>query len=289
MSDSEATRPYDWFSIRSWAGSQDRAFEELCYQLRDVSMPGWQTIKTAAPDGGVEWYDRAADGRCHGHQVKYVHDVGSLLPLARESLAAVGRNRQDRDVVRMTFWVPIDLPDPAHRVNGKPVMGARKRWNEAVTRWKRDLPGTADIEIDLVDSGQLLDRLTKPGNEGRQWFFFEQHALGADWLREKLQVTESIAHDRYTPQHHLPLPVSSIIDGCAVSSSFLTRLRGYADTVLRAVPAPPPLHQARLSGLAEDEAQSFTEKREALLSYLGRAQQKAGELCAVAHVAGAAL
>jgi hypothetical protein len=288
LSDSEA-RPYDWFSIRSWAGSQDRAFEELCYQLRDVSEPGWQTIKTAAPDGGVEWYDKAADGRCHGHQVKYVHDVDGLLPQARKSLAAVGRNRPDRDVVRMTFWVPIDLPDPAHRVNGKPVEGARKRWNDAVASRKRDLPGTADIEIYLVDSGQLLDRLSKPGNEGRQWFFFEQHALGMDWLRDKLQVAEGIAHDRYTPQHHVPLPVASIVDGCAVSSSFLDQLRRSAAAASKAVPGVMPLQQAQPSGLAGDEARSFAKEHATLFSYLERAQQNAAELQAVAREAGAAM
>jgi hypothetical protein len=288
LSDGRATDAYDWFSIRSWAGSQDRAFEELCYQLRDPAEPGCLTIKTAAPDGGVEWYDKAPDGRCHGHQVKYVHDVDRLMPLARDSLAAVGRNRLDRNVVHMTFWVPIDLPDPAHRIKGKRVEGARKRWEDAVARWKQDLPGVADIDIALVDSGQLLDRLNEPGNEGRQWFFFEQRALGLEWLREQLEITKSIAHDRYTPEHHVALPVASVLGGCAVTQRFVTRLRNAADTLAKALPDPPPLQQAVTPGMSDIDAEAFVELYTKLSLTLDRTAARAAALCSAAAGTGPA-
>ncbi|MFE2293713.1 hypothetical protein [Streptomyces sp. NPDC059452] len=61
------------------------------------------------------------------------------------------------------------------------------------------MPGVADIGIDLMDGGHLLERLLEPGDEGRQWFFFQQRALGLERLRERQRVAEDIAHDRYTP------------------------------------------------------------------------------------------
>jgi len=278
LSDGRATGAHDWFSIRSWAGSENRAFEELCYQLRDPAAPGWLTVKTAAPDGGVEWYDKAPDGRCHGNQVKYVRTIDDLLSQARHSAAAVGANRRDRNVVRLVFWVPIDLPDPAHRIKDKLVEGARKRWDDAVVRWKRDLPGLDDVEIDLRDSGQLLERLLKPGNEGRRWFFFEQHALGPEWFGEQLEVAKSIAHDRYTPEHHVPLPISSVFDGCCVTPGFLQRLRNSADALAEALPGDLPV----AVGLPDGD-ESVAQLRETLSRALG---ELAGQ-CAVLRDAAA--
>lgn len=235
MSDGKATHPVDWRSIRSWAGSQDRAFEELCFQLREPAQPGWQTVKTAAPDGGVEWYNRGPGGSVHGFQVKYVHQLDDLLPLAKESLKAVGSNRARRNVTRLVFMVSLDLPDPAHLRQGRPVVGARKKWEEAVTRWKTQLPGTADIEVELLGSGELLERLLSPGNEGRLWFFFEQRALGTPWLKERFEQAARIASDRYTPQHHIPLPIASTLEACAMAGSFVTRVRRHVEKFREAV------------------------------------------------------
>ncbi|MFJ6480052.1 hypothetical protein ACIQK6_07940 [Streptomyces sp. NPDC091682] len=286
MSGGGATHAFDWFSIRSWAGSQDRAFEELCFQLRGAAPPGWVTVKTAAPDGGVEWYDKATDGRCHGHQVKFVHDVQRLLPLAGESVAAVGRNRGVRNVVRLTFWVPFDLPDPAHKVKGKPVRGARQRWNDEVAKWKRELPGVGDIDIDLLDGGHLLERLLEPGNEGRQWFFFEQRALGLEWLRERQRVAENIAHDRYTPQHHVALPIASVIDGCALSSTFRARLEACAQDLVDAMPGVPSLARVLPAGLNEAGRAPFNELYAQMSDGVAKATEGALELLSVVREVG---
>ncbi len=165
--------------LRAWDGSQYRAFEELCFQVRDPAPPGWRTIKTGNPDGGVEWSDRAPDGRVHGSQAKFVGAVDELIPLARDSVRTVGANRGFWNVVKLTFFAPFDMPEPAPQTrSGRQQQGARQRWNDAVQRWKNDLPGVADIEIDFVGSGELLERLSRPGNEGRRWFFLQRACPG---------------------------------------------------------------------------------------------------------------
>jgi hypothetical protein len=135
---------HGWGRIRMWDGSQHRAFEELCFQLRDPAPAGWRTIKTAAPDGGVEWYDQGPGGVVHGFQAKFVGSVDKLIPLARGSAKTVGSNRSSRNVVKLTFLAPIDLPDPASMTQtGKPQEGARQKWSKAVSSWKDTLPGFA--------------------------------------------------------------------------------------------------------------------------------------------------
>jgi hypothetical protein len=126
--------PIGWGSLRAWEGRTDRAFEELCYQLRAPAPSGWTTIKTRAPDGGVEWYDVSLDGReAHGHQAKYT-DRFDMLGMARESLVTVAGNLRARPVVRLTFYAPLDLTDPAERSRtGRPQRGERQRWEQAST------------------------------------------------------------------------------------------------------------------------------------------------------------
>lgn len=42
-------------TLRSWDGSQARAFEEVSFQLlKDTVPPGTQAVRTGNPDGGVE-------------------------------------------------------------------------------------------------------------------------------------------------------------------------------------------------------------------------------------------
>ncbi|QEU83463.1 NACHT domain-containing protein [Streptomyces viridosporus] len=282
--------PVDWRSIRSWAGSQDRAFEELCFQLREPARPGWRTIKTAAPDGGVEWYNLAPDGRVHGFQVKYVHELDDLLPLARESLKAVGRNRPRRNVTRMVFMVCIDLPDPAHLHKGKPVVGARQRWEQAVAGWKRQLEGTGDIEVELLGSGELLEQLLAPGNEGRLWFFFQRRALGAEWLKEQFERAARIASDRYTPQHHIPLPVASTLDACAMAGSLIEHVKQRVEIFRTTVSDAQFAWQSRSAPARDADAGQLASVAVRVESQLARLSHIADELhLAVESVTAAGL
>ncbi|MER7278013.1 hypothetical protein ABT369_26580 [Dactylosporangium sp. NPDC000244] len=217
---------HDWGRLRQWDGSQHRAFEELTFQLRDPAPSGWRTVKTGNPDGGLEWYDQATDGATHGGQAKFVADIDDLIPLARESLRTVGANMRFRRVVRMTFYAPFDMPDAAPvSSRGRSRRPARQRWDEALQRWQSELPGVAGIDVQFIGGGQLLERLTRPGNEGRRWFFFGERALGRDWCDQRWRIAERTAQERYTPDRHVALPTSQVLGGVVLSEQFLQRLR----------------------------------------------------------------
>ncbi|CAG6394182.1 hypothetical protein NMG29_19275 [Streptomyces cocklensis] len=219
-------KAHNWRSIREWDGSQHRAFEELCFQLRVPAPQGWETIKTAAPDGGVEWYDQAPDGSAaHGYQVKFVHDIDDLLPQAKKSAKTVGENIAFRKIVRLEFLTPFDLSDPTpFTPRGRPREGARGKWNRNVDKWKTELPGLAGVDIRYVGGGELLERLTRPGNEGRQWFFFERRALGSEWFQDQMALAESLAESRYTPERHVELPLARVADACAFPEELSRRV-----------------------------------------------------------------
>jgi hypothetical protein len=184
----------------------------------------------------VEWYDVAPDGRVYGWQAKFVDTVDRLTPLVRESVKTVGANRAHRNVVRFTVLAPFDLPEPAaESPTGGVRTGAWQRWNNAVQRWQSTLPGVADIEISFRGSGELLDRLTQPGNEGRRWFFFHEMALGPDWCRRQWEQARRVASDRYTPECHVAIPLGEVMDGVALSPAFRRRVAHRSEAVSTAV------------------------------------------------------
>ena len=58
-------------TIRTWDGSQYRAFEELAFQLREPAPVGAVETKTGDPDAGVEWYVTFDGGEQWVHDPKH--------------------------------------------------------------------------------------------------------------------------------------------------------------------------------------------------------------------------
>jgi hypothetical protein len=99
----------DFRSIRIWNGSQDRAFEELCYQLlrepADFPQAGATRVRTGNPDGGVEWYVDLIDGSQWGWQVKYIYIVDSLLGEMANNVKRVVLEHPS--LTRLTFCISV--------------------------------------------------------------------------------------------------------------------------------------------------------------------------------------
>lgn len=212
--------------IRAWEGTQERAFEELCFQLRDPTPPDAELIKTGAPDAGLEWYWRLVDGREVGWQVKLIEDVDNLLDAMRRSLQSAVEKRAGLSA--MTFCIPIDLADDPSEGSGRQ---GRQRFEEAKKRWAEFAPG---VEIGLLGGGELLERLAREENRGREWFFFNERLLGEEWCRRELAYTVEDAGDRYTPTQDIELPVDEILEAIAVPDELCARIEERMGAVLRA-------------------------------------------------------
>ena len=63
----------NWKSLRSWSGSQNIAFEELCCQLAayEQAPQGSIFIRKAPPDAGVECFWKLPNGDEWGWQAKF--------------------------------------------------------------------------------------------------------------------------------------------------------------------------------------------------------------------------
>jgi hypothetical protein len=212
----------DLRTIRAIGGTQARGFEHLCYQLRELPPEGWSTTKTGDPDGGVEWYDTAANGEVAGFQCKYVWNVADLIKSGKASFDTVAGNLGARDVRTLTFLIPFDLSDQADITrSGKEVVSARSKWNQAVQTWRESLiPGT-DISVRIRTEGWILQRLFEPGNEGRVKYFFDRERFSREWFQRNMRQAVDLADERYTPQSNVDLVIGRDIDALRLPPAFM--------------------------------------------------------------------
>jgi hypothetical protein len=203
-------------NLRSWDGTQDRAFEELAFQLlKDDAPAGSTAIRTGSPDGGVEWYAALPNGTEWGWQAKHVR-FDSLLGALRESVRRVARER--KMTKRLTFVISINL---ATSTRGGEIKSQRDKYNDAVAAWTKGIPGAAGIEFVLVQGSDLLDRLSRPEHRGRRWFWWNDEVFTDEWLRRNLAIQVDAAHDRYRPDLQVDLPIQEDLSGLGFDDSLL--------------------------------------------------------------------
>ena len=218
----------DFRSLRAWRGSQDQAFEELCYQLRDPTRDGAELVKTGNPDAGLEWYVKLRNGVQWGWQAKFTFDVDTLLTLMERSLRTVVRQRPK--CRRLTFCIPFDLPDASEEGKRK---SARQKFEDRKRSWCERIPHADRIRIQLWSAGDLLQRLVgHPSQRGIEWFFWDREVFSVDWCAERVATTVHAADKRYTPELHVDLPVAFALEGLARSDVYWKKYRTLRGAVI---------------------------------------------------------
>lgn len=192
-------------AIRPWRGSTAWGFEELCFQLFKSDAPaGTRTIRTASPDGGVEWYATLPDDSQWGWQAKHVHDVDSLLSGLTESVRAVVRDRPR--LTKLVFLVSSNL-DTA--VQGGRRKSQRQKYDDKVQTWRTSIEGAANIEIELIQESDILDRLALPEHQGKRWFWWGETEFTDAWLSQKLRGQVDAAGQKYRPDLQVDVPIEN--------------------------------------------------------------------------------
>lgn len=216
--------------LRSWDGEQSRAFEELSYQLLKGDAPrGSTVIRTGNPDGGVEWYAVASDGAERGWQAKHVAGIEALLTTMTDSVRRVARERPQ--LRRLTFVISWNL---STGTSGGKRKSQRQKYEDKVASWKTSVPGAEDIEFDLVQGSDLLDRLATAEHLGREWFWFDQLVLGPDWLARRFSEQADTASQKYRPDLQVDVPIQDDLVALGFGSPAQRRLEELARAVVSA-------------------------------------------------------
>ncbi len=216
-------------SLRTWNGEQSRAFEEISYQLLKDQVPaGTRAVRTGNPDGGVEWYVTLADGTEWGWQAKHVHGIDGLLTAMTDSVQRVAKERPN--LRKLTFAISWNL---GTGTSGRERKSQRKKYDDKVAAWERDISGAAQIEFDLIQESDLLDELAKPEHNGRRWFWWNDLVLGEDQLVSLYEQQASAASEKYRPDLQVDIPIQEELSALgfdqAVLGTFNRQLREVVD------------------------------------------------------------
>lgn len=190
--------------IIAWDGSHHAAWEEIAYQVRDRDRDGVvRTIRTRAPDAGVEWYEVFEDGHHEGFQAKYYDDLQSALDGMRESVRAVACNRPE--MTDLTFVVPFNSTDPGGRRKGDV-----DRWTDASERWRTSIDGAERLTFHLASGSDVLAKLSLDHNAGRRAFWWGEVEISDEALQRGIQRAAQVADSRYDATLHGDTPVDDL-------------------------------------------------------------------------------
>lgn len=235
---SAGSNPLSFATLRPWRGSQDRAFEELSYQLlKDEAPEGSAPIRTGNPDGGVEWYADLPNGDQWGWQAKNISNIDALLSAMTESARAVAIERPA--LVRLTFVISVNLTTGTA---GRQRKSQRQKYEDKVATWKRDIPGADRIDFELVQESDLLNKLVLPEHRGRAWFWWNQPVFGEAWLESLHEQQASVAGDKYRPDLQVDLPIENDLRGLGLAPLLTSEFSSLREAMLNALSNTGSVH-----------------------------------------------
>lgn len=202
------------FDILPYEGSSAKSWEELAYQVRPRNVGVTETRKTKAPDGGVEWYELYSDGHHEGFQGKFYENLSKAIGDMGRSVRTVAADRPDMTV--LTFVVPFDFTD-----TGGKTKSDQDRWTDAVTRWRSTIDGASRLDFRIIRGGDVLAELSKAEHAGRRAFWFGDAEISSAWMTSLVAVAKQVAGERYTPDAHTDTDVEEILQGLAISNSYI--------------------------------------------------------------------
>ena len=216
--------------MRPWNGSQAGGFEELCCQLAEseVTPAGSQFFRKGTPDAGVECFWSLPNGDEWAWQAKYFLQTlnskrwGEVDDSVRTAIA------KHRRLKKYVICFPIDLSDA--RQPGQ--ISAADRWNERIVKWQRWAKAAKmSVKFEHWGAHEIGMRVSQEPHRGRHWFWFNAEQLTLKWFRRRLDEAIENAHDRYTPEVHVDLPLSDAFDAIGRTPLFINRIRAQSQKV----------------------------------------------------------
>ncbi|HYC88477.1 MAG TPA: hypothetical protein VEO54_04630 [Thermoanaerobaculia bacterium] len=179
----------NWSKLRTWDGSQNKAFEELCCQLAHA---GWQT-KFFSSLGSTQWEQ-----------------------IDKSVKTALGKHPR---LTRYVACLPFDRADPRIVKKGKPQKSAMSEWNEHVKTWSTwAAERNMAVTFDYWGDHEIAERLALEVHQGRHYFWFHEEHFGPAWFQQRFEEARGNIDERYTPELNVDLPVARLFEGLGRSA-----------------------------------------------------------------------
>jgi hypothetical protein len=223
----------EWLKLRGFNGDIKNGFEELVCQLARSQYENHEDVETftrvAAPDGGVEAYCIFENGEEYGWQAKFFTQMGRTQWQQLDK--SFKRSLQTHpNLVKYYICIPLDRQDP-RKENQNWFMD---KWKDKVDEWKKYANNEGrEISFEYWGSSELVDLLSKPENQGKQYYWFNREEFSDRWFSEKLEEAIQNLDERYTPELNFELPIAKVFNGLRRDELFQKQFEGHFDNLLQ--------------------------------------------------------
>jgi hypothetical protein len=213
----------EWLKLRTFSGSQESAFEEVCKQLfgAECRAVGGMWIPKGKIDAGVEGYCVLPNGDQWGLQAKWFltspgpPQWSQVDESVRVALESHGR------LVRYVVCMPVDLSD----ANTKGKRSARARWEDrrlTYERWATER--SMSVAFEFRGSHELMRELTAVENRGMRSYWFGGPEFSPESVKRRIADTLSAVGPRYSKKLNVAIPLLRFTDAMRLSERFITRV-----------------------------------------------------------------
>ncbi|MDP9954792.1 hypothetical protein J2X97_000429 [Epilithonimonas hungarica] len=215
---------FDWNNIRPLNNSQKDGFEELVCQLarNDKYKNTKSFVRKGSPDAGVECFWILNDDTEICYQAKFF-----TSPLTSTQWTEIDESiktalEKHPNVIKYIVSIPQDRADA--RVQGRKSF--LDKWNESVTKWEKWAKEKSKVvEFVYEGSSELLDKLTKPENIGKNLFWFNKDEYSDDWFFKQNKSKIEDLGVRYSPEINVELDIKYVFDGLYLNKKFIENLK----------------------------------------------------------------
>lgn len=213
----------NWHHLRSWSGSQNGAFEELCCQLAayETLPQGSKFVRKAPPDAGIECFWILPGGDEWGWQAKFFLSTPEDSQWGQMDVSLKTALDRHPRLTTYTICLPIDRHDP--RIDQQKWF--MDKWNGHVKKWE-GWAHEKGMSVEFIYWGEheIWERLSREEHRGRHFFWFNEESFSKRWFEGHIEEAISNAGPRYSPELNVDLPIARLFDGLGRKSEFFHRI-----------------------------------------------------------------
>lgn len=221
----------NWNNIRPLQGSLQESFEELICQLaRKENIEKQKTfIRKGKPDAGVECYWVLEGDTEIAWQAKYFLTSPNANQWGQIDKSVETVLDKHPNLKKYYVAIPND-PSDARIENQNSMLD---KWNERVEKWK-GWAEEKEMDVEFLPwwSSDMIERLQRPENVGLNYFWFNKEEFTDEWFSTINEMAIKALGKRYTPEIHVELEISKVLDGISRDDHFEKQITDYFDRLL---------------------------------------------------------
>lgn len=203
----------DWSKLQPYHHTQERSFEELCYQIAKGLYGSEGTFTSVDDTGGgdgVEFYLTLPNGDDWGWQAKFYNPEPRLSVRNRKQSIKDSLEESCKKHLNLKKWI---LCTPTNFTT------AEQAWFKNTLL--KCVPDGMQVKLEHWQESDFLDWLSQPRFSGKRHYFFGELVLTLDWCQIQLEKQLKTIGDKFNPLLHTESDVDDAIHQFLGDAAFI--------------------------------------------------------------------